>query len=71
MNPAFEKANELTDQDLEFQGVYRNDKAWNMTCFRDGLKECNPRKCMAWRRVDADHGYCVLIGCSWRKGLGA
>jgi hypothetical protein len=57
------------DLDLELQGVYRNDKAKEMACFRDSFAECNPYKCMAWRRVDEDHGYCIVVGCSWRDGL--
>jgi hypothetical protein len=60
------------DRALELQGVYRNDKAKDMACFRDIdiLAYCIPDKCMAWRRVDEEHGYCVLIGCSWKEGLG-
>ena len=62
--------NAKTDNDLELQGVYRNDKAERMACFRDCLAECTPNKCMAWRRMNAEHGYCVFIGCSWRERLG-
>ena len=58
------------DQNLEFQGIYSNAKAKDMACFKDCFAECDPKKCMAWRRVDADHGYCILVGCSWREGLG-
>jgi hypothetical protein len=63
------KTREEFDLGLEFQGIYRNDKAEGMACVKDCLSECNPYKCMAWRRVDAEYGYCILIGCSWRKGL--
>jgi hypothetical protein len=58
------RARRAEDEKLELQGVYRNDKAKGLTCFRDCLAECNSCKCMAWRRVDEDHGYCVLIGRS-------
>jgi hypothetical protein len=57
------------DLNLELQGVYHDDNAAEMSCIRDSLMNCNPGKCMAWRRVDAQHGYCVIIGCSWREGV--
>jgi hypothetical protein len=63
------EARTAADRNLEHQGVYRNDKAKGMACWRDCLAECNPEKCMGWRRVDAEHGYCVLVGCSWAEGL--
>jgi hypothetical protein len=62
--PHFPLTPEARDSVLELQGVYRNDKAKGLACWRDSLAECNPDKCMGWRRVDAEHGYCAVVGRS-------
>ena len=60
------QARRKADHDLELQGVYRNDKAKEeFCCVKDWARQCTPKACMAWRRVDCNHGYCVFIGCSW------
>jgi hypothetical protein len=61
------------DLALELQGVYRYKEAEKTICVKTlghmGINRCQPANCMAWRRVDEEHGYCVFIGCSWREGI--